>query len=77
MDDLQIESNNVFDMVQFTDEDCDMFLRFLDRAVMRTAADATLQAILDEELSYVESGVRTPAEAGKILQSRVGIYLAE
>jgi hypothetical protein len=77
MDDLNIDANGVFDIVQFTDEDRDLFLRFLDRAVMRTASDAKLQEILDEELSYVESGIRSPAEAAAILQSRVGIYLAE
>ena len=77
MDDLNIDANGVFDIVQFTDEDRDLFLRFLDRAVMRTASDAKLQEILDEELSYVESGIRSPAEAAAILQSRVSIYLAE
>ena len=71
------ERNGIFEIVHVTEDDRDLFLRFLDRAVMRTAADATLQSILDEELSYVESGVRPPEEAGKILQSRVGIYLAE
>lgn len=77
MDELNLDGNNVFDVIKLTDDDRDLFLRFLDRAVVRTAADATLQSILDEELSYVESGVRSPEEAGKILQSRVGIYLAE
>lgn len=77
MNDLNKDANSVFDVMKLTEEDRDRFIRFLDRAVMRTAADATLQSILDEELSYVESGVRSPEEAGKILQSRVGIYLAE
>lgn len=77
MDELNQDGNNVFDVIKLTDEDCDRFIRFLDRAVVRTAADATLQSILDEELSYVENGVRPPEEAGRILQSRVGIYLAE
>ena len=77
MDDYDIERNNVFDFISVTEEDRDLFMRFLDRAVVRTAADDTLRSIIDEEMSYVESGVRSPAEAGKILQSRVGIYLAE
>lgn len=77
MDKLNQDGNHVFDVIKLTDEDCDRLIRFLDRAVVRTAADATLQSILDEELSYVESSVRPPEEAGKILQSRVGIYLAE
>ena len=77
MDDNEIERNNVFDFISVTEEDRDLFMRFLDRAVVRTAADDTLRSIIDEEMSYVESGVRSPAEAGKILQSRVGIYLAE
>ncbi len=77
MNELNQDANIVFDVIKLTDDDRDLFLRFLDRAVARTAADATLLGIIDEELSYVESGVRSPAEAGKILQSRVGIYLAE
>ena len=77
MDELNLDGNNVFDVIKLTDEDRDRFIRFLDRAVVRTAADDTLRSIIDEEMSYVESGVRSPAEAGKILQSRVGIYLAE
>lgn len=77
MDELNKGANSVFDVIKLTEDDRDLFLRFLDRAVARTAADATLLGIIDEEMSYVESGVRTPAEAGKILQSRVGIYLAE
>lgn len=77
MDELNQDGNNVFDVIKLTDEDCDRFIRFLDRAVARTAVDATLLEIVNEEMSYVENGVRTPAEAGKILQSRVGIYLAE
>ena len=77
MDELNLDGNNVFDVIKLTDEDRDLFIRFLDRAVVRTAADDTLRSIIDEEMSYVESGVRSPAEAGKILQSRVGIYLAE
>jgi len=77
MDEYNQQANGVFDVIRVSDDDRDLFIRFLDRAVVRTAADATLQSILDEELSYVESGVRSPEEAGKILQSRVGIYLAE
>ena len=77
MDEYNQEANSVFDVIRVTDEDRDLFIRFLDRAVVRTAADDTLRSIIDEEMSYVESGVRSPAEAGKILQSRVGIYLAE
>ena len=77
MDEYNQKANNVFSVIRVTEEDRDLFMRFLDRAVARTAADDTLRSIIDEELSYVESGVRAPAEAGKILQSRVGIYLAE
>ena len=77
MDEYNQQANGVFDVIRVTDDDRDLFIRFLDRAVVRTAADATLQSILDEELSYVESGIRSPAEAAAILQSRVSIYLAE
>jgi len=69
--------NNIFDVVRVTTDDRDLFLRFLDRAVVHTAADTTLQSILDEEISYVTGDARSAADAAKILQSRVGIYLAE
>lgn len=69
--------NNIFDIVRVTTDDRDLFLRFLDRAVVHTAADTTLQSILDEEISYVTGDARSAADAAKILQSRVGIYLAE
>ncbi len=77
MNEYETNLYSVFDFIRVTEDDRDLFLRFLDRAVARTAADATLLGIIDEEMSYVESGVRSPEEAGKILQSRVGIYLAE
>ncbi|MBQ7982707.1 MAG: hypothetical protein IJ302_04005, partial [Clostridia bacterium] len=74
--DSQIK-NFIFDVVRVTTDDRDLFLRFLDRAVVHTAADTTLQSILDEEISYVTADARNAADAAKILQSRVGIYLAE
>ncbi len=58
-------------------EDRARFMDFLDRATIRTTADATLGAIIDEEISFAEGGARSAAETGKILQSRVSIYINE
>ena len=71
------ESNNVFASVRVTEDDRDLFIRFLDRAVVKTSSDTTLREILDEEVSYVEAGIRSAAEGGRILQDRVKIYLSE
>ncbi len=67
----------VFTSVMTTEDDRDRFFRFLDRATVKTAADTTLAAIIDEEISFAEGGARSAAETGKILQSRVSIYLNE
>ena len=37
----------------------------------------TVMSIINEELSYWQSGVKTPEEIAKIIQSRVWIYLNE
>ena len=52
-------------------------LDFLCTSTMRGAADTVIRSIVEEELSYVTQGVRTAAEAGQIIQSRVWIYLNE
>ena len=44
---------------------------------MRGAGDTVIRSIIAEELSYVSQGVRSAEEAGKIIQSRVFIYLNE
>ena len=69
--------NGVVTSVYTRTDDRDLFLRFLDRATVKTAADATLATILDEEISYAEAGVRDSHETGRILQSRVNIYINE
>ncbi|MBQ8577429.1 MAG: hypothetical protein IJ449_05620 [Clostridia bacterium] len=69
--------DGVFTSVYTREDDRDLFIRFLDRATVKTAADATLATILDEEISYAEAGVRDAKETGRILQSRVNIYINE
>ncbi len=67
----------LFDMVMTTEDDRDRFFRFLDRATVKTADDTTLAEIIDEEISFAVGGARSAAETGRILQSRVSIYLNE
>ncbi len=43
----------------------------------RSDGDKTVHAIVDEELSAAASGVRSIADAAKIIQSRVHIYISE
>jgi len=50
---------------------------YLCHSTMRGAGDTVIRSIIEEELSYVSQGVRTAGEAGKIIQSRVWIYLNE
>lgn len=52
-------------------------LDYICNSTMRGASDTVIRSIIEEELSYVSQGVRTAAEAGKIMQSRVWIYLNE
>ena len=55
----------------------DEMLDYLCTSTMRGAGDTMIRAIIEEELSYVSQGVRTAEEAGKIMQSRVFIYINE
>ncbi len=59
---------NCFDFVRVTDGDCDTFLRFPDRAVMKTNSDQVLAEMIDKEVSYTESGARTSEETGRLLR---------
>lgn len=63
--------------VHVTEEDRDRFVRFLNRIKAITPDDGVSLEIMREELSYVSAGVRSGAEAGKILQSRIYMYLNE
>ena len=58
-------------------EERNRFLTFLTETDMRGIADETLEAIIEEELSYAASGVRSAAEAAAIIQSRTFIYINE
>ncbi len=50
---------------------------FLTGSDVRGAPDITIETIIDEELSAVQSGIRSREEAAKIIQSRASIYLSE
>ncbi len=63
--------------VELPQADIDAFLYFLDHCHMSAGSDDTVEAIVTEELSYWQSGVKSLAEVTKIMQSRVSIYLAE
>jgi len=55
----------------------DEMMNYLCTSTMRGAGDTMIRSIIEEELSYVSQGVRSAEEAGKIIQSRVFIYLNE
>ncbi|MBQ7301583.1 MAG: extracellular solute-binding protein [Clostridia bacterium] len=63
--------------VELPQGDIDAFLYFLDNCHMSAGSDDTVEAIVTEELSYWQNGVKSLAEVTKIIQSRVSIYLAE
>ena len=64
-------------IVKLEDADINAFMHFLDNCHMSAGSDETVEAIVTEELSYWENGVKPLEEVTKIIQSRVGIYLAE
>ena len=63
--------------VELPQGDIDAFLYFLDNCHMSAGSDDTVEAIVTEELSYWQNGVKSLEEVTKIMQSRVSIYLAE
>jgi len=63
--------------IQVTQAERDRLYRYLCETDMRGASDTMIRSIIEEELSYVSQGVRTAEEAGKIIQSRVFIYINE
>ena len=63
--------------IQVTKAERDRLYRYLCETDMRGAGDTMIRSIIEEELSYVSQGVRTAEEAGKIIQSRVFIYINE
>ncbi len=63
--------------VELPQADIDAFLYFLDHCHMSAGSDDTVEAIVTEELSYWQNGVKSLEEVTKIIQSRVSIYLAE
>ena len=65
--------------VVMTEEDIGGILAFLDSCTMYggIASDASVTAILEEELSAYTSGAKTLEEVTSLIQSRVWIYLNE
>lgn len=63
--------------IHVTKAERDRLYQYLCETDMRGAGDTVIRSIIAEELSYVTQGVRTVEEAGKIIQSRVWIYLNE
>ena len=55
----------------------DALVSYVCDSKMRGAGDTVIRGIIEEELSYAESGVRSVDEAAKIIQSRVFIYINE
>ena len=64
--------------ISVTAEQRDAFLDYLKKAPLhRAGGDQTILAIVEEELSAADAGVRTRTEAAKIIQNRVMLYLNE
>ena len=62
---------------RITEEQRDEFLGFLGNADLIRAADETVLSVVREELTAADAGVRSRAEAAKIIQNRVMLYLNE
>ncbi len=65
------------DTLQVLKPEMQPLLDYVCNSTMRGAGDMMIRSIIEEELSYVSQGVRTAEEAGKIMQSRVYIYINE
>lgn len=63
--------------IELTENDKAALLAFLDSTEMKGESDETITGIIDEELSYYHSGVRSAAEAAKYIQNRVHTYINE
>ena len=61
----------------FTEEETAHIRSLFYETEMQGMADQTVMSIINEELSYWQSGVKSPEETAKIIQSRVWIYLNE
>ncbi len=63
--------------IRVTKENLDLMLSKITDRRANTVGDSTIGAIIDEELSAAANGVRSIADAAKIIQSRVYIYISE
>ena len=64
-------------IIEITDEDKQMLLRFFDEVRPRKQTASVIQSIITEELSYWENNARSLEETTKIIDSRVWICLNE
>lgn len=64
-------------LIEYTDEDKVLLRSILEGENTGTVPDPTVEAILQEELSVYLSGDRSAADTARILQNRIGTYLAE
>lgn len=73
----QMKYSSIIQCVNVTQDDCDLFIRFLNRAQTITVANQVIHDIVDEELSYYFEGIRGAEDTARIIQSRVNLYLNE
>ena len=63
--------------IHVTEEERAAMVSYFTDTTAHGVYDATIHAIVDEELSAAAAGTRTTAEAGKIMKNRIWIYLNE
>jgi len=66
-----------YTIVEYTPTDKEMLRALLDNPGAGQINDPVLQEIIMEEISAWRSGDRTMEDTVRVLQSRVGTYLAE
>ncbi len=71
------DSSVVNHEIRVTKADMDLMLSKITDRSANTVGDSTIGNIIDEELSAAAGGVRSIADAAKIIQSRVFIYVNE
>lgn len=77
LSDYMIRNDNL-EEVYLSEEQFGTWLDYISHAVLyREGGDKTILSIIEEEVSAADAGVRTRAEAAKIIQNRVMLYLNE
>jgi len=72
-----IYPREVADVFEFSDEDEERFFALLAEVRTIGISDETVLKIIEEESAAMFTGQRTAADTARIIQSRVGIYVAE